>query len=139
MGRILAIDFGKKNIGLAVSDETKTIASGLDGFHYNNKKEVIEKLKTVIREKEIEKIVLGYPISMSGKITQIGLLVLNFKKLLEEKFALPVELLDERFTTEIARQTIQQVKRKSIPPKSLIDKVSATIILQDYLSQQNKE
>jgi putative Holliday junction resolvase len=139
MGRILAIDFGKKNIGLAVSDETKTIASGLDGFHYNSKKEVIEKLKTVIREKEIEKIVLGYPISMSGKITQIGLLVLNFKKLLEEKFALPVELLDERFTTEIARQTIQQVKRKSIPPKSLIDKVSSTIILQDYLSQQNKE
>jgi len=139
MGRILAIDFGKKNIGLAVSDETKTIASGLDGFRYNSKKEIIVRLKSIIKDKEVEKIVLGYPISMSGKITQIGLLVLDFKKFLEDKFALPVELLDERFTTEIARQTIQQVKRKSIPPKSLIDKVSATIILQDYLSQQNKE
>jgi len=139
MGRILAIDFGKKNIGLAVSDETKTIASGLDGFRYNSKKEIIVRLKSIIKDKEVEKIVLGYPISMSGEITQIGLLVLDFKKLLEEKFALPVELLDERFTTEIARQTIRQVKRKSIPPKLLIDKVSATIILQDYLSQQNKE
>jgi putative Holliday junction resolvase len=139
MGRILAIDFGTKNIGLAVSDETKTIASGLEGFHYNSKKEVIERIKTVVKVKEIEKIVLGNPISMSGKVSQIGLLVVNFKKTLEDKFNLPVVLFDERFTTEMSRATIRQVKGKSIQNKSLIDKISATIILQDYLSQHSKE
>lgn len=138
MGRILAIDFGKKNIGFAVSDETKTIAYGLEGFRYNSKNEIIEKLKSIITEKEIEKIVIGYPISMSGKITQIGLLVLDFKRFLEKNFSVPIELLDERFTTEMSKRVIEQVKRKPSPSKSLIDKLSAIIMLQDYLSQQRK-
>lgn len=135
MGRILAIDFGTKNIGLALSDETKTIASGFEGFHYNSKKEVVEKLKTIVKEKNVEKIIIGNPISMSGKISQIGLKVLAFKTTLEEKFKLPVILFDERFTTEISRDTIRQVKRKSLLKKSIIDKVAATILLQDYLCQ----
>jgi putative Holliday junction resolvase len=138
MGRILAIDFGKKNIGLAVSDETKTIASGLEGIRYKDKSEVIEKLKRIIKERDVEKIVLGYPISMSGKMTQIGLLVLDFKRHLEQNLAIKVELLDERLTTEISKRIVEQVRRKPTPPKALLDKLSAIIMLQDYLSQQRK-
>ncbi|MBS4014830.1 MAG: Holliday junction resolvase RuvX [Candidatus Latescibacteria bacterium] len=138
MGRILAIDFGKKHIGLAVSDETKTIATGLDTLSYHNKKEVIEKLKQIVKDKEVEKIVLGYPISMSGKITKIGLEVLEFKKFLEQNLSLKIELLDERLTTEISKRIVEQVRRKPTPPKALLDKLSAIIMLQDYLSQIKK-
>lgn len=138
VGRILAIDFGKKHIGLAVSDETKTIATGLDTLSYHNKKEVIEKLKQIVKDKEVEKIVLGYPISMSGKITKIGLEVLEFKKFLEQNLSLKIELLDERLTTEISKRIVEQVRRKPTPPKALLDKLSAIIMLQDYLSQIKK-
>lgn len=138
MGRILAIDFGKKHIGLAVSDETQTIAVGLDTFNYHHKKEVIERLKQIVQEKDVERIVLGYPISMAGKITKIGLEVLEFKKHLEQNLSITVELLDERLTTEISKRIVEQVKRKPTPPKSILDKLSAIIMLQDYLSHQKK-
>jgi putative Holliday junction resolvase len=136
MGRILAIDFGKKHIGMAVSDELKIIANGLDTIHYNNEKELIEKLRVIIKDRDVEKIVLGYPISMSGKITQIGLDVLDFKKLLETEFALSVELLDERFTTEMSKDILREMGKKPLRKKSVIDKISAVIILEDYLRNQ---
>jgi putative Holliday junction resolvase len=138
VGRILAIDFGKKHIGLAVSDETKTIATGMDTLSYHNKKEVVEKLRQIVKDKEIEKIVLGYPISMSGKITKIGLEVLEFKNFLEQNLGLKIELLDERLTTEISKRIVEQVRRKPTPPKAILDKLSAIIMLQDYLSQIKK-
>jgi putative Holliday junction resolvase len=135
MGRILAIDFGKRHIGLAVSDETKIIATGLDTIYYKDKKEVVEKLRNIIKEKDVEKIVMGYPISMSGKITQIGLEVLDFKKLLTQELNMDIELLDERFTTEMSRRVVQEMKRKPTPPKGLLDKISAVIMLQDFLKR----
>ncbi len=138
MARILAIDFGKKHIGIAISDETKTIATGLDTIYYKHQYEVITKLKAIIEEKPIEKIVLGYPLSMSGKMTSIGLVVLEFKKLLEKELKVKVELLDERLTTEISKRIVEQVRRKPTPPKAILDKLSAVIMLQDYLSQQKK-
>lgn len=138
MGRILAIDFGKKHIGLAISDEMKIIATGLETIFYNNEKEIIEKLRGIIKDKDVEKIVLGYPISMSGKITQIGLVVIDFKRLLEKEFGLSVELLDERFTTEMSRRVVSEMQRKPAHAKGLLDKISAVIMLEDYL-QFNKK
>jgi putative Holliday junction resolvase len=138
MGRILAIDFGKKHIGMAISDELKIIANGLDTIFYNNEKELIEKLRVIIKDRDVEKIVLGYPISMSGKITQIGLDVLDFKKLLETEFALSVELLDERFTTEMSKDILKEMGKKPIHRKSVIDKISAVIMLEDYLQVMKK-
>ena len=133
MGRILAIDFGKKHIGLAVSDETKTIASGLDTMHYLNRKEIVEKLRHIIKEKEVERIVLGYPFSMSGKLSSIGLEVSKFKQQLETEYELPVELIDERFTTEMSKDILREMGKKPLRKKSVIDKISAVIILEDYL------
>lgn len=138
MGRILAIDFGKRHIGLAVSDPTQTIATGLDTIDYHHQKEVIAKLQQIVKQKEVEKIVLGYPVSMSGKITKIGLEVLEFKKNLEQNLNMKVELLDERLTTEISKRIVEQVRRKPTPPKAILDKLSAIIMLQDYLSQIKK-
>ncbi|MCX7784782.1 MAG: Holliday junction resolvase RuvX [candidate division WOR-3 bacterium] len=138
MGRILAIDYGKRNIGLAISDETKTIAYGIDGIHYKNEETAIEKLQIIIKEKNIEKIILGYPLAMSGKDTQMSQLVLEFKKVLEQKFNLPIILFDERFTTEISKRIIQERGKKSFSSKRLIDKLSAVVILQDYLTSIKK-
>jgi putative Holliday junction resolvase len=138
MGRILAIDFGKRHIGLAISDETKTIATGLDTIYYKDRKEIIEKLKVIIKDRDVEKIVMGYPIAMSGKITQIGLEVLDFKTRLQQELNMNIELLDERFTTEMSRRVVQEMKRKPTPPKGLLDKISAVIMLEDYLQFRKK-
>ncbi len=134
MGRILAIDYGKRNIGLAVSDETKTIAYGIEGIYYKTEKTIIEKLQIVINEKKIEKIVLGYPLAMSGKDTPISQLVLNFKKVLEERFNIPVILFDERFTTEISKRIIREKEKKQVSSKKILDKLSAVVLLQDFLA-----
>ncbi len=138
MGRILAIDYGKRNIGLAVSDETKTIAYGIENINYKNEQTAIEKLQVIIKERNIEKIVLGYPIAMSGKDTQISQLVLNFKKILEDRFNLPVILFDERFTTEISKRIVKEKGKKSQSSKALINKLSAVVILQDFLNGMRK-
>ncbi len=135
----MAIDFGKRHIGLAVSDETKTIANGLDTIHYVNRKEMMQKLRNIIKEKEVDKIVLGYPFSMSGKSSSIGLEVLSFRQLLETEFQLPIELLDERFTTEMSKDILREMGKKPIHRKSLIDKISAVIILEDYLQFIKKQ
>ncbi len=133
MPRILAIDYGAKRTGLAVTDPLQIIASGLDTVATQ---EVEEYLKRYLEQEEVETIVVGEPFYPDGQPAQIHHLVIGFVRKLKKLFPdIEVVTHDERYTSEEARQIILQsgARKKKRRDKSLVDKVSAALILQDYL------
>ena len=133
MGRILAIDYGTKRFGLAVTDPLKIIATALDTVH---SKDVIQFLKKYDEKEGIESFVLGMPKKLDNTDTNATPLVKQFHKLLKKNFPQkPVYLHDERFTSKMALAAMIAggSKKKDRRDKGNIDKISATIILQSYL------
>lgn len=136
VGRILAIDYGKKRIGLAVTDPMKIIANKLATISTND---IWDFLKDYFQKEQIECIVVGYPRQMNNQLSDAVLYInpfLNrFRKLYPE---MPLELMDERFTSKMAFQTMIDagLKKKARQNKGTIDTISATIILQSYMEQQ---
>ncbi len=136
MGVVLSIDFGKKKCGIAVSDSTQTIASALKTI-YTNK--VISFIKKYHKENKLSSIVVGFPMNLNCSPTDATKPTLNFVSKLKREFKnLNIELIDERFTSKIALQTLIDlgVKKKKRMDKQLLDKISATLILQTYLNQK---
>ncbi len=138
MGQLMAIDFGKKRTGIAVTDDMQIIASGLDTVETTK---LMMFLKKYFSENKVETVVVGLPTDLKGNIseveTDIQKFIENFKKEFPE---VPVERFDERFTSKMASFYISQSgkSRKERQSKELIDKVSATIILQNFLDQKQK-
>lgn len=140
MGRILGIDFGTKRIGVAITDPLRIFASPLTTVKANEFEEFIaEFLKT----EKVDEFVIGLPLQMNNKpgtsVLNLDRFVKKLKKLFPE---IPVHLVDERLTSGIALKTIRSggVKKKDRQDKSLVDKISAAIILQSFLDrQQNKK
>lgn len=133
MGKIIAIDFGLKRTGLAITDELKMIAFGLETVESKN---LMTYLKTLFQKEKIEKIVLGEPKRLDGSDAHITQNVYLLKEALEKQFMnVPVVLHDERFTSKMAFDAMIAggLKKKQRQDKAMIDKVSATIILQEYL------
>jgi putative holliday junction resolvase len=138
MPRILAIDYGSKRVGLAVTDPLQIIATALDTVH---SKDVIDYLKKYLQTEDVEAFVVGKPSNMQGNPTDASPLVEAFVNLLKKQFPeKPIHLQDERFTSKMALASMiaSGTKKKDRQNKSNIDKVSAVIILQSYL-EQNKE
>ncbi|MCK5823329.1 MAG: Holliday junction resolvase RuvX [Bacteroidales bacterium] len=136
MGRILSIDYGRKRVGIAITDPLKIIASGLKTIPA---KDIFTFLTMYLNSENIECIVVGYPLQMNGKPSESMEFIAPFIKKLKKTFPkMPVELVDERFTSKIAFQTMIDggVKKKKRQNKALIDTISATIILQSYLEQK---
>ena len=139
--RILALDFGIKNIGVAISDASNKIASALMTIEYpkNNYLFAINKLKDKITDYNVNKIILGYPINLNGTISKMANEVLKFKQLLENNLHLEVILFDERYSTYNTTEMLKnQSKLKNSQIKKIKDKLSAQYILQEYIDQQSK-
>jgi len=134
--RILAIDFGKKRVGIAVSDPLNMFAIPL--VTLDNDRFVFERLKEIVREKNIGEIILGYPLKEDGSNTHATKPVLEFKKELEAQLKKEVVLVDERYSSSIAwERIIESVpSRKKRRDKSRIDKGAAAVILEDYLNSR---
>ncbi|MCO6476925.1 MAG: Holliday junction resolvase RuvX [Phaeodactylibacter sp.] len=133
MPRILAIDYGTKRTGLAVTDPLQIIASGLDTVATQ---ELEDYLQQYLEREEVETIVVGEPLYPDGKPAQIHHLVVGFVRKLKKLFPdIEVVTHDERYSSEEAKQVILQsgAKKKKRRDKGLVDKVSAVLILQDYL------
>ena len=133
MARILAIDYGTKRTGLAVTDPLQIIANGLDTVPTAD---LLEYLSTYFQKEAVETIVLGEPLYPDGNPAQIHHLVIGFSRKLKKLYPdKEVVLHDERFTSEDAKRAILMsgAKRKKRQDKSLVDKISAVIILQDYM------
>ncbi|WP_299063153.1 Holliday junction resolvase RuvX [uncultured Polaribacter sp.] len=133
MGRIMAIDFGKKRTGIAVTDELQIIASGLTTV---NTDELLSFLKTYISKNKVELFLIGKPKQMNNTDSESEILILPFLKNLEKQIPqIPILRVDERFTSKMAFQTMIDggLNKKQRRNKALVDEISATIILQSYL------
>ena len=136
--RILALDFGEKRIGVAISDPLNIFAYPLVTLQNDSK--IWDGLKNILTENKIEKVIIGYPFKESGAVSKISDLVLKFQSEIEKRFSIQTELVDERYSSSIAQQRIVQSipSKKKRRDKSLIDKNAAAVFLEDYLNKKNK-
>ena len=141
MGRILSIDFGKKRTGIAVTDPLQIIANGLVTVATS---ELLDFLKTYVAQENVERIVIGRPLQLNGRpsenLARVGQFVSTWRKTMPTIPNHSIEYYDERFTSVIAQQTIIAggIKKKTRrEDKGLVDEVSATIILQDYMRSKD--
>ncbi len=135
MGRILAIDYGRKRVGIAVTDELQMIAGGLTTVH---SKDIIEFLKDYFEKEKVDCIVVGQPFDMKNQASDAARYIDPFVKHLRKLFPeMVVERMDERFTSKMAMQTMIDagLGKKARRNKALVDTISATIILQYYLEK----
>ena len=133
MSKIVALDFGMKRIGVAITDDLNIIASGLDTVSNEN---IISFLKNLISKNNINIIVVGKPMQKNNQPSDVEFEILKFIKKLKSNFpTIKLDRYDERFTSVIAKRVILEsgVNKTKRRNKSLVDKISATIILQSYL------
>lgn len=133
MGRILSIDYGEKRIGLALSDELKITAQPFDVIINDDIKTTIEKIFSIVSEKNVEKIILGLPLNLKGQKHEQAKIIEKFKIMLEEKVAIPVIFQDERLTSAEAVKILSKGGVRTGKNKGKIDKLAASILLQTYL------
>lgn len=138
MGQIMAIDYGRKRTGIAVTDDMQIIASGLETVETVNLQSF---LKKYFSENMVDSVVIGLPTDLKGNLSEIETDIQQFIAQLAVDFPeLPVHRLDERFTSKMASFYISKSgkSKKSRQDKGLIDKVSAVIILQNFLEHKNR-
>ncbi len=136
MGRIVAIDYGQKRTGIAVTDILQITATGLGTVL---SKEIILFLKDYVSKEIVDLFVVGYPRQMNYQPSENARFVEDFVRKLKETFPdIPIEYFDERFTSKLAQKAMLEggVKKKDRQNKALVDEVSAVIILQDYMESQ---
>ena len=133
MHRVLAIDYGDVRVGLALSDLTQTISKPFKTLRYNDMDDLLNQLNSIIEENNVNKVVTGIPYNMKGKDTKQTIKVRKFISVLEKKIDLKIELIDERLTSSEAQKFMHQMNIKTGFNKDKIDKIAASIILQEYL------
>ncbi|MGO8764163.1 MAG: Holliday junction resolvase RuvX [Limisphaerales bacterium] len=131
--RILSLDFGTKRIGVAVSDETKTIAQPLEFIPAEPFAAFLARLKTILAEKEVDFILLGLPRNMDGTYGLAAQKVEAFATALRMAITIPVKLWDERLTSSQANKILIQGNVRRDKRKEKVDKMAAAILLQSYL------
>ena len=133
MGRILSIDYGRKRTGLAVTDPMQIIASGLTTVQSS---QLIPFLREYTAKEQVDKFIVGLPKQMNNELSESWKYIKPFVDSLKKNFpSIPVEMIDERFTSALAHQAMRDggLKKKDRQNKALVDEISATIILQGYL------
>jgi len=136
MARILAIDYGRKRVGLAVTDPGQIIASRLTTVPTNT---LWDFLKDYFQKESVETVVVGYPKQMNNEASEAVRYINPFLKKFQKVYPeLNLEILDERFTSKMAFQTMIDggLKKQKRKDKAMVDAISATIILQSYLEQK---
>ena len=136
MSRILAIDYGKKRTGIAVTDILQIIANGLTTVATPD---LMDFLLDYVKKEPVERIIVGHPKQMNNEDSENMKRIVPFVNLLKKKLPqIPVEMVDERFTSVLAHQAMLDggLKKKARQDKALVDEISATIILQSYLESK---
>ena len=133
--RYLGLDIGTRTLGISISDETKTIASGLTTlrFEEGDYDAILDDLRKILEENKIEKIVLGLPKNMNNTLGDRAETTIMFQKKIEELFNIEVILQDERLSTVAAHNYLLEADMSRKKRKKVVDKMAANIILQTYL------
>jgi putative Holliday junction resolvase len=131
--RILALDHGTKRIGVAVSDETKTIAQPLEYIPAEPFNEFLERLKKILAEKEVDFILVGMPRNMDGSYGPAAEKVQTFVAILKTAITIPIKTWDERLTSTMANRVLVQGNVRRDKRKEKVDAMAAAILLQSYL------
>jgi putative Holliday junction resolvase len=135
MDRLLAIDYGEKRIGIALSDPLKMFSKPFKVLSNSGKQKFIAELKDLIREQSVSKVILGHPLGESGQETKKTLEVLKIHKLLVKSLDVEVILHDERFTSVDANNELKKLGYNYMEAKKVIDMVAASMILKSYMER----
>ncbi|MFD1315734.1 Holliday junction resolvase RuvX [Namhaeicola litoreus] len=138
MGRVVAFDYGTKRIGIAETDDLQLIASGLTTVQSD---QIFDFLDKYLTENKVELFLVGEPRQMNNTPSESEVYIQTFLKHLNQKYpSIPIERIDERFTSKMAVKAMIDggLSKKKRQDKALIDQISATIILQDYLEKKRK-
>lgn len=140
--RILGLDYGEKTVGVAMCDETETIATGIEIIRRDKEesiKKTVARLKELITEYNVQRIVLGYPKNLDGSEGFRCEKTIEFKERLHRNFKkMDIALYDERYSTVSVTKVFQEAKMKKAEQKDVVDKMAAVLILQNYLDTKNK-
>lgn len=136
-GRILAIDYGTRRIGLAVSDPLGITAQGLDTLQRKNKRSDFARLERLVREYQVREIVLGNPLRMSGEEGAQSQKVAEFAEELGRRFSIPVHLWDERLTSAEANRLLREAELSIEKRAQAVDRMAATLILQSWMQSRS--
>jgi putative Holliday junction resolvase len=137
MGRILAIDYGARRIGIAVSDPMRVTAQSLPTIAAKGLQKILSELETIVDEKRVTEIVVGMPLNLKGEMTAAAQKVEKFIHHLQSRFKLPVHSWDERWTSIAAQRTIWEFGKSPSRHKDKVDQISAMLILQSFLDHLN--
>ena len=132
--RILAIDYGRKRMGLAISDELGVTAQPLDVLIHKNRREDIRRLREICREHGVRHILVGHPLHLTGEAGEMADETARFANRLGKELAIDVELADERLTSWEAEQIVNGIRSTS--RKAAVDAVAAAILLREYLDKK---
>lgn len=135
-GRVLAIDYGRKRIGLAVSDDLRLTARPLATLMRQNRRDDLRRLRDICRNHAIELIIVGHPLRLTGDPGKMALEAEQFAARLRKELHTDVELVDERLTTWEAEQTMAEMKSRSRRKRTGVDDVAAAVMLRDYLGRR---
>ena len=136
-GRILAIDYGSRRFGLAVSDPLGITAQGLETLQRRNKRADLAYLAKLVRRQQIQEIVLGYPLRMSGEAGDQAQKVAGFADELRRQFNLPVHLWDERLSSAEANRVLREAALSIQKRAQAVDRMAAVLILQSFLQARS--
>ena len=133
MPRILAVDWGERRIGLAVSDPEGIIATGLRTVQARSPEQAVAQIADLAREREVDRIVVGLPLLMSGELGEAARAAQLFAKALETRTGLPVDTYDERLTSALSERRLREVGVRTGHARARVDQGAAVALLESYL------
>ena len=136
--RILAIDYGRKRIGLALSDELGATAQPFLTIRRTNRRDDMRRLREICAQNQVAHIVVGHPLHMRGEAGEMAEEAARFAGRLTKELGIETELLDERLTTWEAKQTMSETKPRSRRNVKSIDAIAAAVLLREYLDNQSE-
>ncbi|MBB6675849.1 Holliday junction resolvase RuvX [Cohnella lubricantis] len=137
--RIMGLDYGDKRIGVAMSDLFGWTAQGVEVIERKKEGDYLDRIRELVREHEVESIVVGLPKNMNGTIGPRGEICMAFAEELRQTLSMPVHLWDERLTTVAAQRTLLEADVSRRKRKLVVDKMAAAILLQNYLDSRQNE
>jgi len=135
-GRVLAIDYGRKRIGLAISDELGMTARPLETLGRTNRRDDLRRLRELARKHDVARIVVGNPVRLNGSAGEMAEEAARFAARIQKALGLPVEMMDERLSSWEAQETTAATRTKCDKHGAGVDAVAAAVILRDFLERE---